>query len=51
MNYCIICKKGITDAEKDFSNKRYGKPLCRSHQKTINNSISKKEGRYKEELI
>ena len=46
--YCTICKREITSAEQDFSLKKYGKPLCRSHQKTINNSISKKEGRYKE---
>ncbi len=49
--YCTICKKEITDAEKAFSNKKYGKPLCRSHQKTTNNSISKKEGKYKEGMI
>jgi len=49
--YCTICKKEITDAEQDFSLKKYGKPLCRSHQKTINSGLSKKEGNYKEGMI
>ena len=51
MYYCTICKKEITEAEQLYSTKNYGKSLCRSHQKTTNNGLSKKEGRYKEGMI
>ena len=49
--YCSLCKKEITEAEQLYSIKNCGKALCRSHQKTINNGLSKKEGRYKEGMI
>jgi hypothetical protein len=51
MDHCTICKKEIAPTEHDYSMKKYDKPLCRSHQKTTNNGLSKKEGRYKEGMI
>ena len=32
---CAGCGASITDAEHDFSVKRYGKPLCRACQKKV----------------
>lgn len=34
---CAECGATITDAEHDFSVKRYGKPLCRACQKKVQN--------------
>lgn len=34
---CADCGATITDAEHDFSVKRYGKPLCRACQKKVQN--------------
>lgn len=34
---CAGCGASITDAEHDFSVKRYGKPLCRACQKKVQN--------------
>ena len=50
-NNCIICKKEITPAEHDYSMKKHGKALCRPHQKSSSEGLSKKEGRYKEGMI
>ena len=33
---CSLCGAEITDAEHDYSVKRYGKPLCRSCQRKAN---------------
>lgn len=33
---CAECGAGITDAEHDFSVKKYGKPLCRTCQRKAN---------------
>ncbi|MBW2975495.1 hypothetical protein KY366_07275 [Candidatus Woesearchaeota archaeon] len=50
--YCIKCNKEITLAERDFSMKKYSKPLCRTHQtNNSNNGLSQKESRYKEGMI
>jgi len=50
-NHCIICKKEIEQKVYDYSIKKYGKPLCRSHQKSSSEGLSKREGRYKEGMI
>ena len=34
---CAECGSQITDAEHDFSVKKYGKPLCRACQKKVQN--------------
>lgn len=34
---CADCGATITDAEHDFSVKRYGKPMCRACQKKVQN--------------
>ncbi len=49
--YCTICKKEITQAEQNYSTEKYGKPLCRPHQKSSSNGLTKREGRYKEGMI
>lgn len=33
--YCIKCKTNITDNEYHFSNDKFGKALCRTHQPTL----------------
>jgi very-short-patch-repair endonuclease len=33
--YCKKCKRNITDDEYYFSNKNFGKALCRTHQPTL----------------
>ncbi len=50
-NYCIKCKKEITSAEQEYSMKKFNKSLCRLHQKSSSNGLTKKEGRYKEGMI
>jgi very-short-patch-repair endonuclease len=32
--YCSFCKRSISEAEKEYSLKHYGKYLCYAHQKT-----------------
>ena len=54
--YCKVCKTNITEKEYDYSKKKYGKPLCRVHQKenpsgNLSTGLSKKESRYKEGMI
>ena len=53
--YCNECKNGITPEEYNYSMDKYGRPLCRIHQKnnsqTDSNGLSKKESRYKEGMI
>ncbi len=51
MNSCIICKKEIEQKVYDYSIEKYGKHLCRSHQKNSSDGLSKREGRYKEGMI
>lgn len=36
--YCSICKEDITEAEFKYSMDKYGKALCRQHQKDFVNS-------------
>jgi len=53
--YCKECKNEITSEEYDYSMGKYGRPLCRIHQK-INpqrdsNGLSKRESKYKEGMI
>jgi len=51
--YCSICKEEIEEKVNDYSNKQFGKPLCRKHQKSNKNSdgLTKKESQYKEGMI
>ena len=49
--YCAVCKTEITEAEQAYSQEKYGKLLCRPHQKSAGSGITKKEGRYKEGMI
>src|SRR3989344_7174187 len=53
--YCKECKNGITPEEYDYSMNKYGRPLCRIHQKNNSkndsNGLSKRESRYKEGMI
>ncbi|MFH1065000.1 MAG: hypothetical protein V1734_00655 [Nanoarchaeota archaeon] len=51
--FCKDCKVGITPEEYDYSIDKYGKPLCRVHQKNagLSNGLSHKESRYKEGMI
>ena len=54
--YCKECKTGITTKEYEYSIKKHGQPLCRTHQKEDNtnnnsNGLSKRENRYKEGMI
>lgn len=52
MNYlCDICKEEITEKEHTYSMKNMKRPLCRKHQHTKNNSISKKDMYSKENMI
>ncbi len=49
--YCLICKKEITSDENEYSMEHFGKPLCRPHQKSSNEGLTKKETKYKEGMI
>lgn len=46
---CSTCKEEITEKENNCSNEKYGKPLCRTHQKFY--GLSPKESNYKEGMI
>ena len=46
---CIICKNEIEDKVYEFSMDKFGKPLCRAHQKS--QGLTKKESKYKEGMI
>jgi len=51
---CSKCKETIPLDVYDYSMKKYGKPLCRNHQKKDsepNDGLSKKETNYKEGMI
>ena len=59
--FCSLCKETITPEEYKYSLEKYGKVLCREHQKNCkepnktstdeNNGLSKKDSRYKEGMI
>ncbi len=54
--YCKECKAGITSEEYEYSINKYGKPLCRFHQKSnssdnSSDGLSKRESKYKEGMI
>ncbi|MBR9706640.1 hypothetical protein GOV14_06415 [Candidatus Pacearchaeota archaeon] len=48
---CEVCKEEITEKENNYSTKNCGRPLCRKHQHTKNNSMSKKDMYSKENMI
>jgi len=52
-NYCSVCKIEIEEKVNTYSNEKYGKSLCRPHQKTNiqSDGMTKKETRYKEGMI
>ena len=49
--YCSICKEKILEKEQEFSVQRFGKPLCRKHQGSVDYGLSNKETNYKEGMI
>jgi len=48
---CEVCKEEITEKENNYSIKNYRRPLCRKHQHTKDNSMSKKDMYSKENMI
>ena len=51
MYNCEICKKEINEKEYNYSIKNFGRALCRKHQHTRDNSMSKKDMNSKENII
>lgn len=52
--FCSKCKEAITSDVYNYSMKKYGKPLCRNHQKAnpeTKGGLSKKESYSKENMI
>lgn len=52
--FCSKCKKVIPSDVYNYSIKKYGKSLCRDHQKTVfetNNGLSKKDSDSKQNMI
>ena len=41
--YCSVCKEEIDEKENKWSLEHNGKPLCRKHQKSIDNGLTKKK--------
>jgi len=51
--YCSACKEEIEEKVDKYSNDKFGKSLCRKHQKRNkdNNGMTKRESWYKEGMI
>jgi len=48
---CQTCNTEITQNEYDYSIEKFKKPLCRKHQRTKDNSLSKKDMSSKENML
>ena len=50
--FCSECNERILPKEYKFSTEKYGKALCRAHQRMLSgDGLSKREGKYKEGMI